>query len=159
MIKSRLKLLNTFIIIFGISSNLFGQDNNDDRGFIFQKDSFILVYSGEADSLEWWQIKQFDDSVNLKNPDLREFYKTAKVDIVGKEPGTTITKIGQPMVYGITILDNAPNKELALKFIDFILSKEGGSRIMEENGQPSMVPSPTNTFDNIPEELKRFATK
>lgn len=97
------------------------------------------------------------DSINLKNPELKEFYQTAKVDIVGKEPGTTITQTGQPMVYGITILDNAPNKELAIKFVDFILSKQGGSRIMEDNGQPSMVPSGTNTFESIPEELKQYA--
>ncbi|MFH0999666.1 MAG: extracellular solute-binding protein, partial [Bacteroidota bacterium] len=58
------------------------------------------------------------DSINLKNPALSDFYKSAKVDIIGKEPGTTITQIGEPMVYGITILDNAPNKELALKFLD-----------------------------------------
>ncbi len=97
------------------------------------------------------------DSINLKNPELREFYLNAKVDIVGKEPGTTITKKGQPMVYGITILDNAPNKELALKFMEFVLSKQGGSKIMEENGQPSMVPSFSETYNSIPEQLKQFA--
>ena len=34
----------------------------------------------------------------------------------------SITKTGQAMVYGITVLDNAPNKDLAMKFLDFILS-------------------------------------
>jgi molybdate/tungstate transport system substrate-binding protein len=99
------------------------------------------------------------DSINLKNPALKEFYQTAKVDIVGKKPGTTITQTGQPMVYGITILDKAPNKELAIKFVDFMLSKKGGSKIMEENGQPSIVPSSTNTFDSIPKKLKQYAKK
>lgn len=97
------------------------------------------------------------DSINLKNPELKDFYKTASVDITGKEPGTIVTKKGQPMVYGITILDNAPNKELAIKFVDFILSKEGGLKIMEENGQPSMVPTHSKTFNAIPEQLKTYA--
>jgi molybdate/tungstate transport system substrate-binding protein len=97
------------------------------------------------------------DSVNLKNPELSNYYKNAKVKIVGKEPGTSITKTGQPMVYGITVLKNAPNKELALKFIDFILSKQGGLKIMEENGQPSIVPSFSNTYNAIPEQLKQYA--
>ncbi|PLX22095.1 MAG: tungstate ABC transporter substrate-binding protein WtpA [Marinilabiliales bacterium] len=97
------------------------------------------------------------DSINLKNSELRDFYKSASIDIVGKEPGTTITKIGQPMVYGITVLENAPNKELALKFVDFILSKNGGSKIMEENGQPSMVPAYSETFNAIPQQLKLYA--
>lgn len=97
------------------------------------------------------------DSVNLKSPELRDFYLNAKVDITGKKPGTTLTKTGQPMVYGITIIDNAPNKELALKFVDYILSKKGGSKIMEENGQPSMVPSYSKSYNAIPEDLKQYA--
>ena len=97
------------------------------------------------------------DSVNLKNPELGEFYLKAKVDITGKVPGTTITKNGQAMVYGITILDNAPNKELALKFMNFVLSKQGGSKIMEVNGQPSMVPAYSDSYTAIPEQLKQYA--
>jgi molybdate/tungstate transport system substrate-binding protein len=99
------------------------------------------------------------DSINMRNPELKEFYKNAKVDITGKEPGTTITKSGQAMVYGITITDNAPNKELAIKFVDFILSKHGGTKIMAENGQPSMVPSYSDTYTAIPEQLKQYAKK
>jgi len=98
------------------------------------------------------------DSINLKNPELSEHYKNVSTDIVGKEPGTSIIKKGQAMVYGITILDNAPNKKLAIKFIDFVLSKQGGSKIMENNGQPSMIPALSETYDNIPEDLKKYAT-
>ena len=76
------------------------------------------------------------DSINLKNADFNDFYKSAKVEIVGKEPGTTITQTGKAMVYGITILNNAPNKELAEKFLQFVLSENGGKKIMENNGQP-----------------------
>jgi len=97
------------------------------------------------------------DSVNLKNPELKDFYQTAQFDIIGKKPGTTITKKGQPMVYGITILNNAPHKELAQDFVDFILSKQGGSQIMEKNGQPSIVPTYSETYESIPERLKQYA--
>jgi len=97
------------------------------------------------------------DSINLKNPGLHDFYKTASTEIVGKEPGTTITKKGQPMVYGITILDDAPNRQLALKFVDFILSEDGGAKIMEKNGQPSMIPSYSESYEAIPQQLKQYA--
>ncbi len=97
------------------------------------------------------------DSINLKNPELRDFYKTASTDIVGKEPGTFTTKKGQPMVYGITILDDAPNRQLALEFVDFILSKDGGAKIMEKNGQPSIVPSHSDSYEAIPQQLKQYA--
>lgn len=99
------------------------------------------------------------DSINLKNPELQEYYQNASIDILGKEPGTTTNIKGQPMVYGISILDNAPNRELAIKFVDFILSQEGGAKIMEENGQPSLIPTRSETYDAIPEQLRKYATK
>ncbi len=117
---------------------------------------YIFLYRSVAQQHELKYII-LPDSINLKNPELREFYKTASVDITGKTPGTTITKTGQPMVYGITILENAPNKELAIKFVDFVLSKQGGAKIMEENGQPSMIPAYSETYNSIPEKLKQYA--
>ncbi len=99
------------------------------------------------------------DSVNLKNPEISDFYSTASTDISGKSPGEIITKKGEPMVYGITIPDNAPNKAMALDFVEFVLSQDKGIKILENNGQPSMVPSPTESFDNIPGNLKKFATR
>lgn len=95
------------------------------------------------------------DSINLKNAQLSEFYKNAKVEIIGKEPGTTIAKKGQAMVYGITVLNNAPNKELALKFIDFVLSKDDGVKIMEENGQPSLFKIQDEYKSAIPDSLQK----
>ena len=99
------------------------------------------------------------DSVNLKNPNLKDYYKTVSVDISGKAPGEIITKKGAPMVYGITIPKNAPNPVLAEKFLQFLLSKEKGLKIMENNGQPSLIPSESETFENIPEFLKKYAKK
>ena len=117
---------------------------------------YLFLYRSVAQQHELEYII-LPDSINLKNPELRDFYKNASVDITGKTPGTTITKTGQPMVYGITVLENAPNKELAMKFVDFILSKESGMQIMEENGQPSMVPAYSETYNAIPEKIKQYA--
>lgn len=96
------------------------------------------------------------DSVNLKNPELEDYYKTSSTEITGKTPGTKITVYGEPMVYGITILKDAPNKEPALKFFQFIFSDQG-AQIMEQNGQPLIAPSNSETYENIPDELKKFA--
>ncbi len=117
---------------------------------------YLFLYRSVAQQHELKYVI-LPDSINLKNPELREFYKNANVDITGKTPGTTITKTGQPMVYGITVLENAPNKELAIKFVDFVLSKQGGTKIMEENGQPSMIPTYSETYNSIPEKLKQYA--
>ena len=61
------------------------------------------------------------------------------------------------MVYGITIPNMAPNKTTAIAFMKFILHKDKGMAIMEKNGQPSIVPSISSTFNNIPIELQEFA--
>ena len=58
------------------------------------------------------------------------------------------------MVYGVTILKNAPNPSLALKFMEFVLSDKGGKKIMEENGQPSILRIDENYKKNLPENLK-----
>ena len=99
------------------------------------------------------------DSVNLKNPQLENYYKTVSVNISGKTPYESITKKGSPMIYGITIPKNAPNYDLAVKFLQFLLNKDKGLKIMEENGQGSLVPSVSETFDKIPEILKKFASE
>ena len=96
------------------------------------------------------------DSINLKKTNLSDYYATATIDISGKKPGETIQKRGEAMVYGLTILKNSPNKKEAVKFVGFLLSKEKGMVIMENNGQQSLVPSPTETYDKIPEELQQF---
>ncbi len=97
------------------------------------------------------------DSINLKKPEIADYYASVTIDISGKKPGEKITKKGEPMVYGLTILKNAPNKELALRFIEFLLSKEKGMSIMEKEGQPSLVPAFSESYDNIPQKLKKFA--
>jgi len=97
------------------------------------------------------------DSINLKQPSLSSWYRTASVAIAGKKPGEEIVLQGAPMVYGITILRNAPNKQEAMQFLEWLLSKDGGQRILENQGQPSLVPMSTQTFNKIPKTLKPYA--
>jgi len=99
----------------------------------------------------------FPDEINLKNAELADLYRTVSVEISGEKPGTTITRYGEPMVYGVTIPKNAPNPDAALAFVTFLLEKDEGMAIMEKNGQPSLVPAPSDTYEQIPAFLKRFA--
>lgn len=98
------------------------------------------------------------DDINLKKEEFADAYAKATVEISGKEPGTTITKRGAPMVYGITVPNNAPHPKLGRKFVQFVLS-EKGMAIMERNGQPSVLPAPSETYDQIPQSLKKYATQ
>ena len=117
---------------------------------------YIFLYRSVAEQ-HGLDFVLLPDEVNLKRPELTNYYKTAAVDISGKEPGTTITKKGAPMVYGITIPKNAPNPDAAMAFMKFLLDENQGMAVMKKNGQPSMVPSMSESYDAIPEELKKYA--
>lgn len=97
------------------------------------------------------------DEINLKKTKFADYYKNASIRLTGKKPGTFITKTASPVVYGVTIPNNAPNNVLAKKFLTFLLTSEKGGAILKENGQTLLVPAPTKTFDKIPAELKKFA--
>jgi molybdate/tungstate transport system substrate-binding protein len=96
---------------------------------------------------------ELPDEINLSMVEQADFYSQASVDIAGKEPGTTMTMVGSPIVYGVTIPKNAPNPELAVEFVEFLLGPEGQA-IMEQQGQPPIVPPVSADFDMLPDALK-----
>ena len=97
------------------------------------------------------------DEINLKNPELSDYYRAANVQIIGEKPGSFIIKTGSPMIYGVTIPKNAPNPAAALEFVAFLCDKNKGQAIMEKNGQPSLIPSYTVTFNKLPVVLRKYA--
>jgi molybdate/tungstate transport system substrate-binding protein len=97
------------------------------------------------------------DDIKLKNMGLASQYAVATTEINGKEPGKKETVKGEPMVYSVTMLRDAPNKPAAIAFLKFLLSKDKGMKVMEENGQPSVIPMATQNYEKIPLELKPFA--
>jgi molybdate/tungstate transport system substrate-binding protein len=119
---------------------------------------YLFIYRSVAEQhrLKWLPLP---DEVNLKNPKFAERYASVSVELTGTEPGKRIEQRGEPMVYGVTIPKNAPNPKAALAFVTFLLQKDKGLAIMERNGQPGLVPSPSTTYDKIPEQLKSFALK
>jgi len=117
---------------------------------------FVFIYRSVA-SQHGLKYLTLPDEINLKNPALSDIYKTVSVEISGKKPGTTIKKAGAPMVYGVTIPNKVRNPEAALAFVNFLLEHEKGMRIMERNGQPSLVPAFSDTYAQIPDTLKKFA--
>jgi len=95
--------------------------------------------------------------INLSNPKYSDFYKKANMKITGDKPGSFIIKRGAPMLYGVSIPKNAPNPVLAVKFVEFLLNKNEGLKIMQGNGQKSVVPSFSKTYIEIPTILKQYA--
>jgi len=82
--------------------------------------------------------------VNLGSKKFSDLYRQVAIQITGKKPGTWITKQGAPMVYGITVVENAAkglprNPKGAAAFVRFVLSSEGQA-IMKQNGQGVIAP-------------------
>lgn len=117
---------------------------------------YIFLYRSVAEQHHLNYIL-LPDEINLKNPAYFALYQSVSTEINGKTPNEKITQKGEPMVYGITIPKEAPNKLVATAFVKYLLTQDKGMEIMELLGQPSVVPSATESFDNIPEELKPFA--
>jgi len=96
------------------------------------------------------------DEINLKNPAFTEKYATTYTKINGTEPGKKTVIKGEPMIYGITMLRNAPNKDAAIVFLQFLLANDKGMKIMIKNGQPPVIPMTTRNYDKLPLKLKPF---
>jgi molybdate/tungstate transport system substrate-binding protein len=102
---------------------------------------YLYIYKSVAEQHGLKYIT-LPEAVSLKSAKLSSDYKKATFKINGKKPGTWITKKGGPMVYGITVAQNAKspvNKEGAILFVNFVLSDEGQA-IMTKNGQGVINP-------------------
>ncbi|MCD6257188.1 tungstate ABC transporter substrate-binding protein WtpA [Candidatus Aerophobetes bacterium] len=97
------------------------------------------------------------DEINLGSFQYEDFYRQAKVKIAGKKPGEFREVQGSPIVYGITLLKNAPDRKAAIAFLKYFLSPDGGLKILAETGQLPIVPPvvPTEKMrQELPGELQ-----
>jgi len=117
---------------------------------------YLFTYRSIAEQHKLASIT-LPDQINFKKPELAGHYRRASVRLIGKRRGTFVTRVGEPIIYGVTIPKNAPNPELAEAFLAFLLDADKGGAILQQNGQASVVPSPTDTFEKLPESLKMYA--
>jgi molybdate/tungstate transport system substrate-binding protein len=115
---------------------------------------YIFIYRSVA---QQHQAKYLllPEEINLKSPQMADFYRTASLRITGKRPGEEVEIKGEAMVYGITIPKNAPDPEGGIRFLSFVLGKEG-QEIMKKNGQPEIIPPRVDHKEKLPEALKGY---
>jgi molybdate/tungstate transport system substrate-binding protein len=80
------------------------------------------------------------DEINLGNYKHDAFYSQALVKVTGKKPGEFMDMKGASVTYGITLIKDAPNKEAAIAFLEYMLDPKGGLKILKEQGQPPFIP-------------------
>lgn len=83
--------------------------------------------------------------IDLSSVEYADTYKKAQVV---QSSGNIVT--GKPIVYGITVPNNAEHRDLAIEFVKLVLS-EDGQKIFDELGQPPIGPAVGS--GNVPQEL------
>ena len=102
---------------------------------------------------------KLNDHINLGNYKYDPFYKQAEVKVSGKKPGTWKIKKGKSCTYGITMVKDARNPVAAAAFMEYLLSPEGGLKILKDMGQPPFIPSRVSdkeTMDTLPAGVSKF---
>ena len=139
-----------------------------DQDYIRPK-SVDLVALAEAHSIDYmFEYKsvaiqhgmkyiELPDEINLSDPSMEPEYKKVSVEVTGDKPGSKI-RIEGDIMYSITVLDSAPHREQALRFLHYMLSKEGMD-IFKRDGQKPIVPAISGQPDKIPAILSGFIGK
>ncbi|MCX7876109.1 MAG: extracellular solute-binding protein [Melioribacteraceae bacterium] len=119
---------------------------------------YIFIYRSVAEQLKLNYL-QLPKEINLSDEKLNDYYKSVSLELSGKNSNNKIIQFGEAISYGVTIPKNSLNKNLAIKFLEFMLEKNKGIKIIEKYGQKSTIPSNCVQFEKLPNELKKFALK
>jgi molybdate/tungstate transport system substrate-binding protein len=95
--------------------------------------------------------------INLSDPAKRNMYSTVSTEVAGNKPGVKMKVTGDYINYSVTIIDQAPQKEEAIKFLEFMLSRDG-QEIFRKNGQEPIIPFSTEQLDKLPPNLLQSLT-
>ena len=134
-----------------------------DRTYIRPKetDLLALLEAGEIDYLPIYRsvaeqhglrFVRLAPEVNLGDPEHAALYRTARVTVTGKTPGSLIELVGEPIVYSLTIPTDAPNSGGAVEFLSLALGPDGRS-VFEKCGQRPIIPPRVTGGEALPEGL------
>ncbi len=161
------------VILFDLAEKYYKIDNlakrlnQKDREFIRPKETdmialletnaidYMFIYSSVAKQ-HGLNIIELPSEINLSNPAFADFYGSASVELSGKSRDEKIIQKGEPMVYGISILNHAPNRLAAEKFLKFLLDPEKGMKILEQNGQKIIMDTNSKYMGKFPIEILKI---
>jgi len=116
---------------------------------------YAFEYKSVAEQHEM-RFLELPPEINLGSDGYKTLCKGIKVKLAFKRFASITPEFEcQPIVYGITIPQNAPHPELAAEFVRFVISSQGQEALRREN-QPPLVPAVADNIDNLPGGLKSF---
>jgi molybdate/tungstate transport system substrate-binding protein len=134
------------IVIRGASIELLALLESGDLDYAFEYESVIRQHDLQMVALpEAINLGSAAQSQNYRSVDIKlDFRRFASLKPVFR---------GEPIGYGITIPSNAPQPELARRFIEFLLGPQG-RQIMQQYYQPLSDPLQCDEAANMPPELE-----
>ena len=163
-------------MLFQLAENYFGLPGLADRlqerhGMKYvrpkETDLLALLEAGEIDYLFVYRsvaaqhglkFLRLPVALNLGSPAEADAYRGAAVQITGRNPDELITRVGEPIVYSVTIPRNSGNRRAAEDYVSLLLSSKGRG-IMEQCGHGVIQPASTAEFDRLPAEVKMFCRR
>jgi molybdate/tungstate transport system substrate-binding protein len=122
-----------------------------------------LIYEHSAQTMAStnpdFRYVDLPDEINLSDPAKDSYYaKNAVVVLPGlgtSRSAQTVTVRGTRVAWGITLLNDAPNRENAVKFLQLLLSPTG-TAMLKENGPAPIEPALVSSEDyrRLPESLQ-----
>ena len=156
------QLADKYYDVPGIHDKLYGATGDTMRAksvdLIALLESGDLDYAFEYDSVAKQHNLKYVSlpaKINLSSAEFESFYAQAKVSIKGAKPGETIDLVGEPILYAVTIPTNFSDQQMAISWVDFLLSDKGVAA-MESTGQSAIKPAIASDPTKLPEALKKY---
>jgi len=94
--------------------------------------------------------------IDLSSDDYATSYGSVMVKMDFQRFGSVQPEFnGEPIIYGLTIPNNAPHPDIAAEFVSFLISTQGQA-ILTDNDQPPIVPAQTDNPEALPAEIREL---
>jgi molybdate/tungstate transport system substrate-binding protein len=112
---------------------------------------FLYLSSAKQYDLSYVQLP---DEINLGNPQYESYYQQVQVTFAYQRFASIgPNRDGDTIYFGLTIPNNAPHPDLAVEFVNYVLSGKGAS-IFASYWQPVFSPAFTDNMKALPADLR-----
>jgi len=114
---------------------------------------YILEYESlaRAHGLQWLALPP---QIDLSDPTREADYARASVRVPGSSPRDSVTIVGAPIVFGLSVPRAAPHRSQGEAFAAFLLSAEGRRILTQANVE--LIPIPRVIGRNVPDAMRSY---
>lgn len=82
---------------------------------------YFFMYESSAKQGGYHYVK-LPEQLDFSSLEYAGYYQQAVLKLTGKAEGSFVEVKGQPIIYGLTLVNNAPHRKEALEFLEFLLT-------------------------------------